>query len=61
MEASIIAMATIAALLSIIASACASAYAGFDLDVKDYEALRAQMQDVTDKLLLEARGASGCE
>ena len=46
---------------TIIASACASAYADIDITIKDYDALRLQMQTVTDKLLLEARGASGCE
>lgn len=46
---------------TIIASACASAYADFDLEVKDFDLLKAQMQAVTNKLLLEARGASGCE
>ena len=52
-----------AAIASIIASACVTAYAGFDIDIdtKDYALLKAQMQSVTDKLLLEARGASGCD
>jgi hypothetical protein len=50
-----------AAINTIIASACASAYADIDITIKDYDALRLQMQTVTDKLLLEARGASGCE
>jgi hypothetical protein len=46
---------------TIISSACASATAGIDISVEDYDILRAQLQNVTDKLLLEARGASGCE
>lgn len=50
-----------AAIDAIIASACASAYADIDISIKDYDALRLQMQIATDKLLLEARGASGCE
>ncbi len=49
------------AINSIVASACASASAGIDTSIKDYDILRAQMQAVTDQLMLEARGASGCE
>lgn len=48
------------AINTIIASACASATAEIDITVNDYDVLRAQMQTVTDKLLLEAREASGC-
>jgi hypothetical protein len=48
------------AINSIVSSACASAYGEIDITIKDYEILRAQMQAVTDKLLLEAREASGC-
>jgi hypothetical protein len=49
-----------AAINAIISSACASAYANIDINIKDYDLLRAQMQGATDKLLLEAREASGC-
>jgi hypothetical protein len=48
------------AINTIIASACASATTEIDITVTDYDVLRAQMQTVTDKLLLEAREASGC-
>ena len=48
------------AITTIVASACASATAEIDITIKDYDVLRAQMQTVTDKLLLEAREASGC-
>lgn len=50
-----------AAINTIVSSACASAYADIDITIKDYDLLRAQLQAVTDKLLLEARAASGCE
>jgi hypothetical protein len=49
------------AINTILASACASATAEIDITIKDYDVLRAQMQVVTDKLLIEAREASGCE
>ena len=45
---------------TIIGNACASASADIDISVKDYDLLRAQMQAVTNKLLVEARQASGC-
>ncbi|HKJ78848.1 MAG TPA: hypothetical protein VKA10_04910 [Prolixibacteraceae bacterium] len=48
------------AINTIVASACASATAEIDVEIKDYDLLRAQMQSVTDKLLIEARAASGC-
>lgn len=48
------------AINSIVSSACASAYAGIDITIQDFDILKAQMQAVTDKLLLEAREASGC-
>jgi len=44
----------------IVASACVSAFAAIDINETDYVTLRAQMQAATDKLLLEAREASGC-
>ena len=50
-----------AAIKAIIASACASAYANIDTKSEDYELLRTQMQAATEKLLLEAREASGCQ
>lgn len=49
------------AINAIVASACASATAEIDITIKDYDVLRAQMQILTDKLLVEARSASGCE
>ncbi len=49
-----------AAINSIVSSACASAYGNIDVTIRDYDILRAQMKAVTDKLLLEAREASGC-
>ncbi|WP_346862509.1 hypothetical protein [uncultured Draconibacterium sp.] len=49
------------AINTIVASACASAAAGVDISINDYDVLRAQMQAVTNKLLIEARSASGCE
>ncbi len=45
---------------AIVTSACVSASAGFDVEIKDYGFLKAQMQAVTSKLLIEARSASGC-
>lgn len=50
-----------AAINKIIASACISGKAGIDINIQDYDILRAQLQAVTNQLLLEARGASGCE
>jgi len=44
----------------ILTAACASPSAYFDLTDTSYENLRAQMQAVTDKLLVEARAAAGC-
>jgi hypothetical protein len=49
------------AISTIVASACASATSGIDLSIKDFDVLRAQLQSVTDQLLIEARAASGCE
>lgn len=48
------------AINTIVASACASANSEIDITIKDYDLLRAQMQAVTAKLLVEAREASGC-
>ncbi len=48
------------AINAIIASACASSYAGINVKIEDYNLLKAQMQFATQKLLLEAREASGC-
>ncbi len=45
---------------AIVASACASASAKIDVSSRDYVLLKAQMQAVTQKLLVEARQASGC-
>ncbi len=49
-----------AAINQIIASACVSASSYFDLSDANYENLRAQMQAVTNQLLIEARAAAGC-
>ena len=49
------------AINTIVASACASATADIDITIKDYDVLRAQMQAITDKLLIEAREAAGCD
>lgn len=49
-----------AAINSIVSSACASAIGEIDLNIRDYDILRAQLQAVTDQLMLEAREASGC-
>lgn len=48
------------AINDIIASACIAKSALIDINETDYEILKAQMQEVTAQLLLEARGASGC-
>lgn len=48
------------AINQIIASACVSASTHFDLSDANYENLRAQMQAVTNQLLIEARAAAGC-
>ena len=50
-----------AAINKIIASACISGAAGIDISIHDYDILRTQLQAVTNELLLQARGASGCE
>ena len=49
-----------AAIDAIVASACIAKSAIIDVNETDYEVLKAQMQEVTSQLLLEARGASGC-
>lgn len=49
-----------AAINTIVNSACINASINFDLNVDDYEQLKAQMQALTSQLLLEARAASGC-
>lgn len=48
------------AINTIIASACASGSADIDISIQDFDLLRSQMQEATQKLLIEARQASGC-
>ncbi len=45
---------------AIVTSACVSKSAIIDINETDYEVLKAQMQEVTAQLLIEAREASGC-
>lgn len=48
------------AINQIVASACAGAIGYIDLNTAEYENLRAQMQAVTNRLLVDARAAAGC-
>ena len=48
------------AINAIVTNACVSKSAMIDINETDYEVLKAQMQEVTAQLLIEARGASGC-
>ncbi len=44
----------------IVADACVASANGEQLNVEDIEVLKLQMRAVTQKLLVEARGAAGC-
>ncbi len=48
------------AVYDIIVGKCTAASASFDISETEISAIKAQLQAVTQELLLEARGASGC-
>lgn len=49
-----------AVITTIINNACINSSANINLDNGDLESLKAQMQELTSQLLLDARAASGC-